>query len=438
MTALLTEVFNRDFKDCRDFNLEFFARPLTLADLSKACKAICASELDTGTRRIPGAVRIPGRHTGGQPFVILAQLHGNEPAGVAGILLAMALAQTGELERDVIGVIGNPLAAHQYFEAWEKTPHARQETRDAYRCGLSPDGSLLPDMNRIPVDFLTREPTTHHARRAIELHAIGQMAWGVLDIHSARGNLVCFTDHKRDADLKHSPIRNVMTDLAEAISAHASGAVTVQTLKTIFGTLFDLESQTGIEVGRHESPQAPQLAASFTLSLLHTLGLTTVPPLHDKEDGLFIRYAVRPRLSYADLPHANTLREDDKIYMAKACQAPAAVPERSNTVIVRKSDNLYALQSVTEFKQRPEGTMEFAVYQYDEMEPIEKDQVLAVALPSGTVFTAPKAFSGIFVSKSAALYDKDPAVGPWPVAAKDIALIKFCYPCEVGEMKVVF
>jgi hypothetical protein len=72
------------------------------------------------------------------------------------------------------------------------------------------------------------------------------------------------------------------------------------------------------------------------------------------------------------------------------------------------------------------------------MEAISKDDVVAVAVPSGVKFHAPENFSGIFVSKSAALYDKDPAVGPWPVAADKIGSVKFCYPCHVAPLKLDF
>ena len=37
---------------------------------------------------------------------------------------------------------------------------------------------------------------------------------------------------------------------------------------------------------------------------------------------------------------------------------------------------------------------------------------------------------------SAALYNKDPAVGPWPVAAAQLATTKFCYPCKVKKEKL--
>ncbi len=102
-------------------------------------------------------------------------------------------------------------------------------------------------MNRIPVDFMQRNPAVPHIARAQELFALGHYVSGIVDIHSARGNMVCITDHKHDCDLKDSPIRNILTELAEAISANASASVTVQTLKTILGPLSNIKTQTGIE-----------------------------------------------------------------------------------------------------------------------------------------------------------------------------------------------
>ena len=445
---LLLELFNNDFSAIANnaqFHTLFFSRILNIHDLHKICDFVCVQTIVLGGVAIPAALLIKGKNknplppNGGgtsAPHAILAQLHGNEPAGLAGILLAMALSEAGQLERDIIAVIGNPLAAQQYFTAYEQAPHARQETRDAYRCGLSDAGVLFPDMNRIPTDFLTREPGDHHSKRAQELHTIGQHIAGILDIHSARGNMLCVTDHKNWSELKNSPIRSVLTDLAEAISAHASASVKVQTLKTIFGTLFDLDSQTGIEAGRHESPEAPYNAASFTLSWLNALGLTAVGPLYTKENGLFNGYKVRPRITYSDLNYGNSLRAHDQIFMAKTCQSLASVPARSDHVIVKQAEAIYAIQSVADFTRKPAGSMEYAIYQYDEMEPIIKDQVVAVAIPSGTAFTAPADFSGIFLSKSATLYDKDPSVGPWPVHADHVGDVKFCYPCEVEELSI--
>ena len=361
-----------------------------------------ASCIEIGGKTIPAAIRIKGKKTTDAPFCILAQLHGNEPAGNAGIALALALSEAGLLEENVIGMIGNPLAARQYFEAYTAAPNARQETRDAFRCGLSDSGELLPDMNRIPVDFMSRDASDHHTKRAQELWHVGQHISGILDIHTARGNMTCITDHKRDSDLKHAPIRALLTELAEAISANASATVTVQTLKTILFPLPNILCQTGIEAGRHEDPKAPYNAAAFTLATLYRLGLTSVEPFNMDDDGMFERYSVQPRITYADLIREGELQPDDKIYMARDVN----------------------------------GNIE--EYQIDEMEMVKKGQVVAVAKPSGAIFRSPAHFAGIFFSKSGALYDKDPAVGPWPVAVDKLASVKFCYPCHVSQMKLDF
>ncbi len=439
MTQLLRDIFNHDFaciSSEAEFSRVFFAKTLTQSDMRKTSAYVCAQHVTLEGTAIPAAMRIRGK-AHGAPLVILAQLHGNEPAGLAGILLAMALAEAGLLERDIIAAIGNPLAATQYFESLAAHPHTRQETRDAFRCGLSDSGTLLPDMNRIPVDFLTREASDHHTIRARELHALGLNAQGILDIHSARGNMLCITDHKHDAELKDSPIRALLTGLADAIAAHASATVSVQTLKTILHPLPNIKYQVGIEAGRHEAPDAPYNAASFTLSFLHTIGWSEIPPLYKGENGIFEGYAVQPRITYADLDYGDTLRPDDKVYMATPCQSVASVPDRSDTVIV-KHEGHYQLQSLAEFTAKPAGTMEYAIYQYDEMEAIAAGHTVAVAIPSGTEFRTKTAFSGIFLSKSGALYDKDPAVGPWPVGADKISNIKFCYPCIVGPAKLDF
>lgn len=440
MTQLLRDIFNHDFTaitDKAEFSRLFFAKTITSSNLRAICAHLCAQTIPLGGKSIPGALLIKGK-TPSPPLVILAQVHGNEPAGLAGILLAMALSSAGLLERDVIAAVGNTLAATQYFESLEKHPHTRQETRDAYRCGLSESGALLPDLNRIPVDFLTRDATDFHTLRARELYTLTLHACGILDIHTARGNMLCITDHKHDAELKNSPIRALLTGLPEAIAAHASAAaISVQTFKTIVQPLPNIKYQVGIEAGRHEAPDAPYNAANFTLSMLHTIGWTQLPPLLTNVSNIFEGYAVHPKITYADLNYGNTLLAEDRVYMARTCQSLASVPERSDTVIV-KQDGHYTLQTVAEFTQKPAGSMEYALFQYDEMEAIDAGQVVAVALPSGTEFRTRSAFSGIFLSKSAALYDKDPAVGPWPVAAAKIAEIKFCYPCTVGPVKLNF
>ena len=411
----LKTIYNYDFSkmsnadiSANNFCEKFFAKTLTLVELKIIHDHVQKNNITiSGTiagQTIPAAIYLKGTESSDttQPFVILAQLHGNEPAGLAGIALAMALAEAGLLKRDVIGIIGNPLAAKQYFAALEKAPNTPQETRDAFRCGLSDTGELLPDGNRIPVDFMTRNDDTAHTKRSRELYFMGQNISGILDIHSARGNMTCITDHKRDSDLKHSPIRALLTELAEAISANASATVTVKTLKTILFPLPNILCQTGIESGRHEDPEAPSVAAAFTLATLYNIKITDVKPLQQEDDGIFERYSVQPRITYSDLIREGDLKDDDQIYMAH------------------------------------ENNGKIENYQYDEMEAIKAGQIVAVAQPSGAIFRAPSNFSGIFFSKSGVLYDKDPSVGPWPVVANKIDSVKFCYPCIVSEMKIEF
>lgn len=408
----LETIYNHDFAQMSNpdnFREKFFSRILTLAELKIIHDYVQKNNITCAGRDIPAAIYLKAnplssrgsKSDDASPFVILAQLHGNEPAGLAGIALAIALAQAGLLERDVIGIIGNPLAARQYFAVYEKEPDSPQETRDVFRCGLSETGELLADGNRIPVDFMTNDNGYPHIKRSRELYTLAQNISGILDIHTARGNMTCITDHKHDRDLKYSPIRAILTELAEAISANASATITVQTLKTILSGLPNLTCQTGIEAGRHETPRSPYMAAAFTLATLYNQGITTVKPLMREDNGIFTRYSVQPRITYGDLTCEGTLQADDEIYMAR------------------------------EINGRVEN------YQYDEMEEVKAGQVVAVARPSGTVFRSPSDFSGIFFSKSGALYDKDPSVGPWPLPAAKLDSVKFCYPCIVSSMRII-
>lgn len=440
MTPLLQEIFNHEFTsdtESAQFAERFFKKNLGLDDLHRIFQLLEKSQFELDGRTIPAAMRIAGKDSEAPPFMLITMLHGNEPAGLAGALLCMALSNAGLLERDVIAIIGNPLAARQYFKHRLENPDTRQEVRDAYRCGLSKDGTLLADLNRIPVDFLERDPSDHHTGRAQELFFVGQHACGALDIHTARGNMTCITDYKNESELKDSPIRAVLTGLADAIAAHASATVKVKTLKTTMQILDNIKAQVGIEAGRHEDPECPKVAASFTLSLLHTLGLTEAEPLFQEEDGVFDGYAVQPKLTYADLEHDSSIPDSDEIFMVRRCNQLTELPEDCDNIMV-KTENGVMLQDTGEYQENPAGTLAYAPYQYDEMEAIEEDQVVAVAVPSGVELRAKENFSGIFFSKSGALYDIDPSVGPWPIKGSEAANIKFCYPCKVQNFKPDF
>lgn len=390
-----------------------------------------ASGTVIGGKSIPSAMLV-GSKSKEAPVMLLAQLHGNEPAGLAGILMVLALQEAKMLTGEVLCIIGNPLASEQYFSAFMEAPRARQEIRDAYRCGLGEGGALLPDMNRIPVDFMSRPADNHHTRRTQELFHAGNHVCGVLDIHSARGNMICITDHKHNSELENSPIRAVLLGLAEAIGAHSStAAVAVKTLKTILSPLPNIKYQVGIEAGRHETENAPLYGAMFTQAFLHTIGFSKAEPfMPEKEDHMFECYHVQPKWTYDDLIIKGELLPDDKIYMALECTSDETIPKRADRVIVKKKDGSYMVQTFMQYIVQPLGTLEYAVYQYDEMQEMKDNSVVAVAVPSGTQFICPRTVSGIFYSKSASLYDKDPAVGPWPLSPAAIKDVKFCYPCD--------
>ena len=44
----------------------------------------------------------------------------------------------------------------------------------------------------------------------------------------------------------------------------------------------------------------------------------------------------------------------------------------------------------------------------------------------------------IFWSKNKALYDRDPAVGPWPITRAEMAEVNLRYPCKVSKLTVAF
>lgn len=431
---LLSELFNYDFaacKDADDFTEQFFEKKLTIQDLKRVHDLVHASSATIGGKSIPSAM-LAGPKGKEPPVMVLAQLHGNEPAGLAGFLMVLALQEAKMLSGEVLCVIGNPLASEQYFSAFMEAPRARQEIRDAYRCGLGEGGALLPDMNRIPLDFMSRTPDNHHTRRTQELFHAGNHVCGVLDIHSARGNMICITDHKHNAELHNSPIRAVLLGLAEAIGAHSStAAVAVKTLKTILSPLPNIKYQVGIEAGRHETENAPLYGSMFTQAFLHTIGFSKAEPfMPEKDDHMFECYHVQPKWTYADLIVQGSFLADDKIYMAMECDADEKIPKRADRVIVKKDDGSYMVQTFMQYMVQPAGALAYAIYQYDEMQEIKEGAVAAVAVPSGTRLLSPRTMSGIFFSKCASLYDKDPAVGPWPVAADALAGVKFCYPCD--------
>lgn len=426
---LLKRIFGHGFAgmNASSFAARFFAHLLSLADLAQIHDWLAVQRW----QGIDAATLIPRKSSGDEvPFLLLAQVHGNEPAGLAGALLALALAEAGLLEKPLVAAIGNPVAAEQYFAAWRADPAAPEHARDIYRAGVDAAGHLLRDMNRIPDHFREADPADPYFRRAQALDRLARSVWGVLDIHSARGELVCVTDHGRDEDLLYSPIRAVLDNLIGAIAGQTGS----RTLKRVYLEHTNVKTSTGIEAGRHEDPASFDRAAHFTLAHLFNLGITPArPPGMEQEDGRFIRYRVEKSLTYAALlPAGAAPVPGDLFYPVLACQPSMPLPPGTEQVLLRTQEGALALAHAS---ARPSSAFAYAVHQYGELEPVRQGQVLAVSIPSGVELLAPADFCCLFVSKSAARY-RDPAVGPWPVPADKLAATKFCYPATPGEMGV--
>ncbi len=108
----LKKIYNHDFSKMSNpdvFCKIFFDKTLSLADLKIIHDYVQGNTINFAGKIIPAAIYLKGTNSDNSqssanvsPFVILAQLHGNEPAGLAGIALAMALSDAGFLQNDVI------------------------------------------------------------------------------------------------------------------------------------------------------------------------------------------------------------------------------------------------------------------------------------------------------------------------------------------------
>ena len=394
---LLRAIFGHDFsafKKPETFRHEFFRKHLSLDDLEMVHNTMKESHFKLAGKKIDSAFLIgPAAAMDQPPLMLMAQMHGNEPAGLAGVLYVLALSSAGLLRQLVIAVIGNDLAANQYFDAWAGNPVARQETRDVFRRGIGKDGQPLPDMNRIPNNFRELDPaTSHEAKRWQELDLIADNTIGILDIHTARGDMVCLTESSDNSLLMNSPIKNILEGLTEAIGA----ATDSSTFKTVAGVKPNIKYQFGIEAGTHEDDLSYRRAAEFTATLLYNIDVSEVPP--PPREGKFYQYKVVGIIKFSDLKSSAKIPPGEMFYTAKVVDG------------------------------------KIQIYQYLEFESIYADQIVAISVPSGIELRSPSNFSCLFITKSAELYS-DKAIGLYPVSTNEMAT-KFCYACEVKEIDI--
>lgn len=368
---------------------------------------------------VPAALALQGNgKSNALPFILLSQIHGNEPAGLGAALFTIALEETGLLDRPVHLVIGNHYAAKQYFEAWAKDPRSRQESRDDFRMGLASDGKLMRDLNRIPTNVWEMDANEHyHTARAQQLDALAASASGILDVHSARGDLPCVTTYSDAKALRYSPIRIVLEGLLESIAQHTSTV----TFKQLTSRHTDMKESFGIEAGTHEDPLAPMLAAGFAHALFYNLGITRLEP-HDmeKETGTFQTFHVGKVMPFSALRLEGKAGADELFYTVKEGVA-------GDEYITKEQDGTFALTT-----SKDVGL--YALHQYGELEEVKKDQLVAISVPSGAKLYAPIALHTLFAAKSKKLY-RDPAAAVVPFTLSEFSK-KFCHPCQPGTLKL--
>lgn len=396
-SALISDIFKHDVSQSGSAEAcvaAFFDHQLSMPDLQKVHDYVQAQSLDIeGVGNVPAFLELVPREDENAPlpFLIQAQLHGNEGAGIAGILLAMVLADAGLITQPLWVGIGNHIAAKQYFEAYEKDPKAPVETRDMYRKGVRDCGEPIGDMNRFPENF--REKTEDpYLLRLQQLDAVGDHISGILDIHTARGAMLLVVACTDKTLLKHSPIRAYSEGTLKAISG-LTGALP---FKKVLAQKENIQTMVGIEAGTHEHVRGPEWAAEFTLSLLHNMGLTTAPYHFQKEDGVFYEYQASPSLNFADLTKEDASADVSNDLFYTICPAgEGRLPSYAEGLMVIKNPDGTVAVVPEEGAENPL----YAVCQFNELQEIKQGQVIAIGVPSGTQLKAPYDFHTMFVTK---------------------------------------
>ncbi len=353
---------------------------------------------------------------------IIAQLHGNEPAGLALYPVLKCAAETNAINAPVLFVIGTPDAARQYFNAWLGNPDTSQASRDIFRAGVDEKGLRFADPNRIPLDYESRigmERT--HWSRTKELERLSNRMSAALDIHTARGNLRTIMMDSEQHLLNGSPILSKLEGIDQAIGTPNNSL----SLAGLFSR--NVPHVCGIEAGTHEASESFRTAVAVGLTYLSNLGVLNQPV--PKSYAEVKRYHVRKAIRYADLlPESERkLEKSDRIYQVKKMYDAKDLPEAGQVIASGSQGDPLAVYSTQEIRNLSLIGPFYVVHQYEELEQIEKGQVVAVSVPSGQEFVSQYNFSGVFVSKKASDYN-DPTVSPWPFDGDGIDQ-RFAYEC---------
>jgi predicted deacylase len=223
---------------------------LASEELRSAWQALAARE-DAG---VPGTMIQEGLRSG--PTVgITMMTHGNEPAGLAAWA---ALANQKLLQGRVIWVLNNLEAAAAYFALPPAAPlFQRQGTRLVGR-----------NMNRLPADLASADPTISEIRRSLDLLPVWARFDIAMDIHTTSQDAPPMLAVKASTDLalcRGMAVRDVIVGF--------DAAMRDREVLGFYGTPRGAAHALSIEAGGHEEQASADTAALCVRRLLANLGM---------------------------------------------------------------------------------------------------------------------------------------------------------------------
>lgn len=352
----------------------FKSRRFSVDDLSRVFDFLQQQSVNVIDKKgkphsIPAVFQVGKKNNNEKPLMVMAGLHGNEVAGLASFLLLMALDQAGFLNKPVYAAAGSPYAISQYFSSWKQDSTSPQYMRDSYRGGVNKNGGLLPDPNRVPADLMISKSNAEHIKRAKQLVYLAGNASGVIDLHTARGDMCCVTEYTDPKLLQYSPIRVFLTGLLEGIGNYNGSNITLD--EYLMRKYPDIP-MIGIEAGTHEDPAAPLKASMFVFNMLPHFQCVLPEKLHDHlhDSGRFTEYKVRNRLSFANLEKTGAVTLDDLVYSARRYQCGEVIAGNDRVLVKVKDPE--GLKVVPYNEVSSDDEIAYVVHQYSEMERVKK------------------------------------------------------------------
>lgn len=475
IAAHLQKIFGTNFREFsgnpEGLRAAFFGHTLTMQDLYQTYKLIADQEIVVDVPEAPeGKISVPaamciGDENAKTAVLQMAQVHGNEPAGLGVLLFGMALSEAGVLNGKIYGALGNHHAASYFWEAWRDQPHIPAAARSPTRTMIGEEDRM--DLNRFRPDRAEKLKEDYAAfldemlasdnvmlHRGAKLCALARKPEVTLifDPHTSRqepDGIRTINISLRQMQLLESGegvygglLRGVPDDI-RIFPSGLLGKLGQSDPKITLKELFEAakgDKKTpiiGIECGHHETLHdcAPR-AIKFYNALLHNMGFSGVRPEgYSADKGQFLRYEVQGRLGLGWLQ--GEIKQGDVIYPVKPLASAAEIPAlpRPQDVKHKYADPLQVIFTsakgaslvtaeddagrIAIAGRIAKGEKAHLVYQFREMEEIPKGQTVMLGVPSGEALKTPQEMMVFFPTKSSYVYGNKP--GMWPVEVKDVA-----------------